>query len=1564
MLTWPVNGLVYRRLSSIGPVNDGTGTPQIALSLAFEESAVPGTATVFLVGPRKNCLSDAAGNYLAGVEKNTLFDPMAVPVAVTLPLSIGSCAKVACSTQEPYICTCDDYPSPPAPFPPQLPGGGWANDPNVTDGMSRSSGSSLVPPIIGVVLGVVALLILLYLLYRYCHQRRQLARKRRLQTRLEELQNLQAATALGTDGFEGMVGHLLREVVEKASRVRRPLPEIAQDVLARWQTDGLSTLDGGILVDPLRMALDAGSALALVRLGSQATATDREALEMLQLVLNEATSSKLEPGFDGGGGVRLRPPVLLPAGESRRGWINRPIIDMEHIRPELVRPLLAAVDMGRPDEDTLDQLDELRRRLESYNILPATIAGALMAEHSSLYMTDHLAATEREQVDLLSMLLRGCVTADRPLPDGVAGNGGVSVRPPRLVGPDGEQASDPRVVSVLPVNIERDTFAWVRPPPLLPIDPHQGQNVGMRELHELLRIGLESKHHPFLDSDLGGGVKVRPPMLKPALRQGQPIGPTLVNEDTGLVDGWNGGGGVNVHPPKLLSALIGGQGALDAPNYSTGESQPTMTDLDLHRVMPSIQNAPLDAGWDGHGGARVPPPKLHVPQHLHAAIGFGLTHGDLLDIIRGDGVETLPNATSLTHALALDDLRSLQLQESEFPNVDVSRKPVETQELMAGTDGGGGIRLPPPKLLPMGGMSNLTRAEEVRFLQDLGLDVDAIADAVSDGTAKTYEEHTGRGVQMMELDDEQAVVACAPVEIDELALGWAGSGGVRLKPPRLAAVGLTSAVAMSEEIRFLQDLGIESNTILESLNLRDSRDLYVRPHLNGLVEEAESANGALADGRTSSFSAVSRDSAAFENIIHLMPLLVASLPMGWDGGGGARLAPPKLLSVGGLSSIANAEEVRFMRAMGADEATVDQTLSLRDGVHDTDFAPQASVQQGEREKPELQRAASLLSSAPLAFGDKAGGGVRLPPPRLKAVGMQSMAAKAESIEFMHEMGVDVLRANERMEARRASLEARRGMSEANIGASVRLVELDPPQQLTKTLSFEAAATNTLEPSHPFPMLTRNSTREVLAPARGSVVDSPAARRSIIVQRTSSWKDVDPGFVPPRAAPLLGETPQLPVTTPPRLPPAPARDAKTITLLDLQEGWHGGGGVRIAPGLLGAAGGAFKMAGHRRGPMALAQSARRLAAPAETSARRLMAEVEASALRHVMPTANSVTSPPPSPPQIDLPLPRRSAPTLDHVGLTISPRALPLKIARARQQSSHLVLAAPGPPWETSSRFILATQTGTEQLSRNARVAGPARPSNLSQPSQRLGIAPPARRNTQFLSADAHQDVSDDEEDIYDDDVPPLPPHTWAALLAEAKRSRCSDDALQLARDLVDMYERSNGSIPLSHDQGPDVVSKSTVEGEEATRKRGVAGAFSDAFDSLTRDDRVVGKNGELDANLKRAISELEEEIENIDTALCPRSVCCVTKRKWRFASSRATRHGRGKVAPVLEPPWMNRKQAHSTRAYGSVRALNASKMETSMRSHSYGAALSNAKIDPALEPAQHHQTAKVLANPD
>lgn len=1203
----------------------GEGVTQLALQVGLAvsgpwetENGVVPTASVYFVGPTAQSVTDADGNYL-------VVDPYAPPVTFVAPLDIQSCSvRNRVCTDAPYVCTCvDDSPRPPPftlpppppplypPSPsPYLPGMAPPGYPAVEEGITTEDDPVtmiIIPAVVGVLL--IPLLVVAFL---YCLKMRRLKKKKALEEKLKKLEELRQHLLQHDAGDESEVLELLNEALVTSEQKKVPLGKAMEEVVEEhdWEGGGIFDFQGnkGGKGDKLSAALIAGNILTEQMLG-RAAASDREALEVLDMVLHTASSKKLKRGWDGGGGIRLRPPKLGAPGEPAFTEL-RPVIDADDIPEDL---LLAAGEMGADMDELQDMLNEMQGNIDKKLILPGVVAGALMAEYM-LRNPDSPPATEHEQVELLGMLLLGRVVHQRKINEGIDGGGGVRCRPPPLR-PPGWVAPEEDPEPELPVTSEGGGVK-VTPPKLLPFDPRQeGEFIGAKDLTELAKVSLDSRVKPLRDGDLGGGVKVRPPMLRPpgAEHHKKPLAAT--NEESELASGpssWDGGGGVCVHPPKLMNAEGG------------------------------------EFVFDDHGG-------FHAAEAAASEVGkenAQLSFGPAGDLQRAKSAQEL-------HEIALESVN----------------------QILGVGDQGGGVRLPPPKL------------------------------------------------------------HAPPKEWESLGTMMENTGAARLQGGRHDHMDV---LADAGNDMFLDALIAEPTGEYEKSLFADAEPGEQQKDGVQLAEAADDAN------------------AGEKSETHDHELEAHELGEGMEAGGGVRLPPPKLVPVGGWTHAAQAEEAAFLQAMGADTAVIAEAVNISGMAvkDDKDF----SVQLAENEvQPEDIVHATLhaLEEVEMDTGAEAGGGVRLPPPKLMPIGVESKQAMEEAADFMHnfapEPQIETVSEAELIKAAKkaAAIEAQ----QARKAAMEREVEMERPpnlQQLKRrstqellAVKSDAAAVRGASPERRGP-----SQIERLS-SGGSTLNLTTSKRELIQQPTRRARPPRPGG-PPRAK-VLKSSNEEPL-----------------------EGWNGGGGVRIAPGLLNLVKG-----------------------PKDPRAPRAEASAPATGEGD---EGTAPPSPPPSPPSADY-------------------------YASKKGKVHHAADFMP----------------------------------DLSKPIET------------WVEVD-----SDDEafEEMYDTPHG-VPPGLLRTLAAEDYRSRGRGDGLKLAKELVNQYARAHGKFAIADGDG-------VAQGVQTpmVRKKVVKKSLKDAVGyhhaglkmlqtTMHKQDGGAGSQS-LNDHLSQAIAELEAEIAGVETGLC---VCCEKKKK-------------------------------------------------------------------------------------
>jgi hypothetical protein len=289
-----------------------------------------------------------------------------------------------------------------------------------------------------IIAAVLFLLALLALLWCCCRKRAAEQRAKKIEEKIEKVNGLASVMEAAKEdplGVDADAVELLSEAIRQSHQQGRPLPEVAQQLLAKH--DGrrkpeFSKLDpaagpeenatpsGMVVVEDRKQfqmndawpsVLHAAYEAHLQRAGKRAE-HDREALEALHSQIHEVSEAPLKVGRNGGGGIHLRPPSLLPSGETigesaPEQLASRPDVDTERLPPVVMR---AAAKLKSGQQEGMGAL---RQMLEDYSILPGPVAAALMAEYA-MRNEDAPPATEKQQVDLLRSLNNGLVLADHP----------------------------------------------------------------------------------------------------------------------------------------------------------------------------------------------------------------------------------------------------------------------------------------------------------------------------------------------------------------------------------------------------------------------------------------------------------------------------------------------------------------------------------------------------------------------------------------------------------------------------------------------------------------------------------------------------------------------------------------------------------------------------------------------------------------------------------------------------------------------------------------------------------------------------------------------------------------------------------------------------------------------------------------------------------------------------------------------------------------------------------------------------------------------------------------------
>ena len=187
----------------------------------------------------------------------------------------------------------------------------------------------------------------------------------------------------------------------------------------------------------------------------QGAATDLEAVEHLIYKFAEAGLSDVAPGFDGGGGARVRPPHLGgAAGKSVELPPPPAQVDMSRV-PKSAARAAAALGTQVARLDAPDQISVLVSRLREHqkHVLPQQVLHEAHAEYRVAFGKP--AASDREALaQLTTWIDRATCTAVRP---GWDGGGGVRVIPPRPRPPlqqaSGEVPPQPLALGAVPLSV-------------------------------------------------------------------------------------------------------------------------------------------------------------------------------------------------------------------------------------------------------------------------------------------------------------------------------------------------------------------------------------------------------------------------------------------------------------------------------------------------------------------------------------------------------------------------------------------------------------------------------------------------------------------------------------------------------------------------------------------------------------------------------------------------------------------------------------------------------------------------------------------------------------------------------------------------------------------------------------------------------------------------------------------------------------------------------------------------------------------------------------------------------
>jgi len=971
-----------------------------------------------------------------------------------------------------------------------------------------------------------------------------------------------------------------------------------------------------------------------------------------------------------------------------------------------------------------------------------------------------------------------------------------------------------------------------KPPRLLPFDTHQAHvNLLGQELKLLAQVGLDARTKELHDGfDGGGGIKVRPPFLKPvklspmdAKREEEgrkrDHDANVIEEAARLT---NDGGGVRVRPPKLLAALVtaarpdGGDDLSDlalplsenhpafleqdafalrgiADDAGTAGAGPrlngdafasretTSTDaehLALLEIALSAQTRTLEKGWHGYGGVRLPPPKLKAPPedagvfpdqceapttalgsdwtgkaagHKQSEYGSDevMTLEDDVIVVNGGGCRVKPPKLRPLDGWSTIDVQEeidwreqlgaapmthnelMRFAKQGLIGLEEDATPIglrETEEELFGPTAltealviseGGGCRVKPPKLMPMGGWTPLEVKADVEWREQMGVPVtqeellqlakqilpDTDSDKNVDVTGSMKASHAMEHPLEVSVGAILGGAAEYTKQLDEVAVAEAG-GGVRVKPPKLCSIGNQSKNDAQAELDFAIEVGAmaykqEDPRALEmtehiariptsitypagDIELTERQLLavtagqmtYIEAEMEALMSSPQleqtkrqkkpllmdlqacaeptsimSASSAapMLMPATPTKDVVSGDAPSIWGKLRGQQVPEAASnhtnhhdarqPGGYDGGGGARIVPPPLHPCGKQTGLMLADEAEFRAEMGAAPLTAEEIIAASGRTQDDAIDGTAA---SDSTAPMKQAMPAALCNEEVEDGLAAGGGVRLPPPRLLPVATTStktIADRQEEEKYNNEFGPPPADLEvPSMFAHESEFQHLKGDQESLTRGLSRRIE--SPLPLSAPITDHASHADTTEETGlPSQALTRTSTIEEIS--NPLFKDSASGAQGL--QRTRELKHRESHSEFQVQSPTIERSvPEPPVTIAKALVPRRVLRGES----GLEEGFDGGGGLQIMPPLLEIR----KRAEH------MGDGARRRAAAAKD-------KVEV------------VASPPPSPPsspRIALEAPmllgastsplspsRRSSPSLHgNVDSNLPPRSMP------------------------------------------------------------------------------------------------------------------------------------------------------------------------------------------------------------------------------------------------------------------------------------------------------------------
>ena len=1494
--------------------SNGAGINRVGFAITLQQPNTSGNAQLFFLGPRQYAVRDAAGNFMAGSFQGAFTSAHPAALNISVPLDVSSCINLVCMSVPSYACSCADPPSPP--------GADGLNE----EGSTINVAGATTPVII--ILAVLLLLFLLFALYRCCRRRRARRRRQHLSKKLAKLQALESVLLVASSnerGVDGEAVRLLADAIRRAHQQNKPLSEVATELLEGYSWSSASTLAKipplcSIVVDNRQQMqlhptwvpiLSAAYGIHQTRYG-RPSSNDRDALETLQSWIHEISNSPVEAGYNGGGGIRLRPPTLTGIGEQATAALPRP-----GINPELVPP--GVFQLGAllsQSEDDLDDFVGLRTRLEQFSILPPTIAAALMAEYA-YRNAGAPPATEQQQVKLLGEIMHGLVVDDVPLNAGWAVHGGVRARPPQLTqaSPLEEGIADSVALPDLPSMCIEEGNHGVRviPPRLLPYDARQEHcSLLSPELDQLLQVALDTKYRPVEDGfDGGGGVKVRAPLLRPP-KHGFPVEQQVIDANA-LGKGSNDGGGIRVHPPRLLTVQVEvsyidhsllhespeGSNSIDTgADEGSAEGVALVSKRGRHdenaicahgkEVEALISStleavcAPLEAGYDGGLGVRIPPPKLRpcadsigVDHSWYGSLDdTTLTHGE-----NGGGGICVPPPD----LLPVDD---------QLDCLEQGVEQLEREELMK-NDHGGGVRLAPPRLYPVG-----AGAPGIYFDDSDPYSPGSAQTTANGQTVEAFEDFSqmaepplvagpcftsGGGVRLppprlLPLMDDNSCVAApvlAHLSSTTITTSWAGGGGARLPPPSLMPAQLQLTNVSAADV--VDDAFFFSDRRAGGIAAVDAGLPLAGGVLQGLLGDLHNEWSFSRESESQSVGNAARDRTLANATRRVGNNSENRLEQGVSF---ARVSDPNVIP---------GEQSQRVRAPNAN--TLKQPASLSETVQSPQAGDVLAFQAAAREividrvlpahRGRKQPGADISTTAELDGGWHGGGGVRvsvallvpMKEPRRRPQERASISAYSEpslggsltlehrpwpaltqvqgQCHFWPELG-ELRVAGPSMLSRQLSTGAdaiemptmkKRGSERGlrRMSAVARERELPEGQETTGAEDPNEEAQAQREP--PAHGETEDSTKPLLISSALSAIGSLAALRQ-------------------------GSTVEMKEDLSPRM--------KSIRDNSLVAGWNGGGGVQVLPLALVVIS-QPRLSVSMSGADNSGDVTGKASEPGSKLRPRRLSLAEKMALPAPPP------SPPPSPPLSPPPLPTRPAP--------ISTRAL------SASQRPYLPL-----PMTTLA-------SGRLPALRDAPMSVDARLERRSTPGR---LAPCLPEVTAEASGriDHVADPPDCDSEEVDDPPIPMPPFIWFALRAHALSNPAFDDPIELAHDLLRKYADARRHIDT---WGRRVSTQRTrlmalsafrslrTPSERDNQESGVASALMAAVDGASCDRRVlqVAKVAETQVvdllpSVKRTIIAIEEEIDGLDDHCCP---VCLPSCDHAASKPRSSPSRTAKVAP-------------------------------------------------------------------